>query len=108
MSRGSQIDSAFRYLNLAVKSNPSTTPLTDPDLLNLREDKRWADFENNLITMLNKKNGNAIKDIEYAKSLWRLQCMDQYCFYETGIAVGKLGPASPVVAALRRLQAMIQ
>lgn len=107
LSRGNQADSAFRYLNLAVKSNPSAAPLTDPDLLTLREDKRWGDFENNLISMLNKKNGNAIKDIGYAKSLWRLLCMDQYCFYETGIAVRKLGPASPVVSALRRLQTMI-
>jgi len=107
LSRGSQIDSGFRYLNLAVRLNPSATPLTDPDLLNLREDKRWADFENNLIPILNRKNGNAIKDIDYAKSLWRLLCMDQYCFYETGIAARKLGPGSPVVAALRRLQTMI-
>jgi len=107
LSRGSQIDSAFRYLKLAVRLNPSATPLTDPDLLNLREDKRWADFENNLIPILNRKNGNAIKDIDYAKSLWRLLCMDQYCFYETGIAARKLGPGSPVVAALRRLQTMI-
>ncbi len=107
LSRGNQADSAFRYLNLAVKSNPSAAPLTDPDLLALREDKRWTDFENNLISMLNSKNGNAIKDIEYAKALWRLLCMDQYCFYETGIAVRKLGPGSPVVAAMRRLQTVI-
>jgi hypothetical protein len=107
LSRGNQSDSAFRYLNQAVRINPSTAPLTDPDLLSLREDNRWADFENNLITMINSKNGNAIKDIVYAKVLWRLLCMDQYCFYETGIAVRKLGPGSPVVAALRKLQTMI-
>jgi len=107
LSRGNQIDSAFRYLSLAVGLNPSATPLTDPDLLNLREDKRWAEFENDLIRELNRKNGNAIRDIDYAKSLWKLLCMDQYCFYETGIAVRKLGPGSPVVAALRRLQTMI-
>lgn len=107
LSRGGQTDSAFRYLYIAVRINPTTAPLTDPDLLNLREDLRWADFENNLIPVLNRKNGNSIKDIEYAKALWRLLCMDQYCFYETGIAVRKLGPGSPVVAALRRLQTMI-
>ena len=33
--------------------------------------------------------------------------MDQYCFYETGVAVRKLGPASPVVSAIRRLQSII-
>ncbi len=107
LSRGSQADSAFSYLNLAVKSNPSAGPLIDPNFVALREDKRWSDFENNLILMINKNNGDAIKDIEYAKSLWKLLCMDRYCFYEVGIAVRKLGPGSPVVAALRRLQTMI-
>jgi tetratricopeptide (TPR) repeat protein len=107
LSRGSQPDSAFWYLNLAVKLNPSTAPLTEPDFITLREDKRWGDFENNLISVFNKKNDNAIKDTEYAKSLWKLQCMDRYCFYEVGIAVRKLGPGSPVVSALRRLQTMI-
>ena len=107
LSRGNQADSAFRYLNIAVKSNPSAAPLIEPDFIPLREDKSWADFENNLIAMINKKNGNTIKDTEYAKKLWKLQCMDRYCFYEVGIAVRKLGPGSPVVTALRRLQTMI-
>jgi hypothetical protein len=107
LSRGGHIDSAFRYLDIAVRSNPDATPLTDPDLLNLRDDKRWMDFENNLVSLLNKKDGNVIRDIEYARSLWKLRCMDQYCFYETAIAVRKLGPASPVVSALRRFQVMV-
>jgi hypothetical protein len=107
LSRGNQTDSAFRYLNIAVKLNLSTAPLIEPDFIPLREDKRWAEFENNLVAMLNKRDGNTIKDTDYAKKLWRLQCMDRYCFYEVGIAVRKLGPGSPVVTALRKLQAMI-
>jgi hypothetical protein len=107
LSRGNQADSAFRYLYIAVKANPSATPLIEPGLIPLREDKRWAEFENNLIAMLNKKNSNTIKDTEYARKLWKLLCMDRYCFYEVGIAVRKLGPGSPVVSALRRLQTMI-
>jgi hypothetical protein len=106
LSREGQIDSAFRYLNIFVSFEPDTRPLTDPDLLNLREDKRWASFENSLIALLNTKSGNSIKDVDYAKDLWKLLCMDQYCFYETIIAVKKLGPGSPVVNAMRRLQNM--
>jgi len=106
LSRANNTDSALKYLYLVLESDPSVAPLTDPDLLHVREDKRWGDFENSLISRLNAK-GPPLKDPEYAKALWRLQCMDQYCFYETGIAVRKLGPGSPVVAALRRLQAMI-
>jgi hypothetical protein len=107
LSLSHQADSAFKYLYISVKTNPVSAPLTDPDLLMLHEDKRWPEFENSLITMINKENGNAIKDIEYAKALWRLLCMDQYCFYETGIAARKLGSDSPVVNALRRLQRML-
>jgi hypothetical protein len=106
LSREGQIDSAFKYLNISVSIEPDTRALTDPDLLVLREDKRWAGFENSLIALLNTKSGNPIKDVEYAKDLWWLLCMDQYCFYETTIAVKKLGPDSPVVSALRRLQKM--
>jgi tetratricopeptide (TPR) repeat protein len=106
LSREGQPDSAMKYLNMAVNLEPDARPLTDPDLLNLRENILWADFENNLIFLLERKSGNPIKDVEYAKALWRLQCMDQYCFYETLLAVRKLGPDSPVVAAMRRLQNM--
>lgn len=103
LSRDGQIDSAFRYLNISICIVPDTRALTDPDLFVLRENKQWAGFENSLITLLNTKSGNPIKDIDYAKDLWRLLCMDQYCFYETTIAVKKLGPGSPVVSAMRRL-----
>jgi tetratricopeptide (TPR) repeat protein len=106
LSREGQIDSAFKYLNNSVKIEPATRALTDPDLLPLREDIRWTGFENNLIALLGRKSGDPIKDVDYAKALWRLLCMDQYCFYETILAVRKLGPDSPVVSALRRLQQM--
>jgi tetratricopeptide (TPR) repeat protein len=106
LSRNGQIDTAFKYLNISVNIEPGTRALTNPDFLALREDKRWNDFENKLIELLNSKTGNTIKDINYAKSLWRLMCMDQYCFYETLLAVRKLGPDSPVVLAMRRLQTL--
>lgn len=106
LSRDGQIDSAIKYLNIGVSKDPVARPLTDPDLLALRETKQWDDFEENLVKLINKKSGNTIKDAVYAKALWKLQCMDQYCFYETIVAVRKLGPDSPVVIALRRLQSM--
>lgn len=106
LSRNGQIDTAFKYLYLSVNLEPGARALTNPDLLPLRENKQWNDFENHLIGLLNAKSGNQIKDIPYAKALWRLLCMDQYCFYETLLAVRKLGLESPVVLAMRRLQTM--
>lgn len=104
LSRSGQTDSSLRYLYKAVKIEPSFSVLTDPDLLAVRESGGWEDFENELISELNKKTGNSIKDIPYAKSLWKLLCLEESIFYEVGIAVRELGPGSPVVTALRRLQ----
>jgi hypothetical protein len=106
-SLAGETDSSFKYLYLSMKIKPDLSPLTDPDLLQLRDTEKWNDFENEVIAELNTENNNRIKDIEYAKTLFRLLCKDQYCFYETGIAVRQLGPVSPVVTALRRLQSMI-
>lgn len=104
LSRSGQTDSSLLYLYKAVKIEPSLSVLTDPDLLAVRESRGWEDFENELITSVNMRTGNSIKDITYAKYLWKLLCLEESYFYEVGIAVRNLGPDSPVVTALRRLQ----
>jgi len=104
LSRCGLTDSALKYLYKAEKIDPAFSALTDPDLLAARENPGWDEFENDLISALNKKTGNSIKDIPYAKLLWKLLCQEESIFYEVGIAVRNLGPDSPVVTALRRLQ----
>ncbi|HBE40395.1 MAG TPA: hypothetical protein DDW27_04190 [Bacteroidales bacterium] len=104
LSLAGQADSALVYLYKAMKIDPSISILTDPDLLAVRESGGWEEFENELISAVNKKTGNSIKDVAYAKSLLRLLCLEESVFYEVGIAVRNLGPDSPVVTALRRLQ----
>jgi len=99
-------ESSLSYLYLAAEIEPSVAILTDPYLLGARESEGWVEFEDELISAVNRMSGNSIVDIAYAKSLWRLMCLDQSGFYETGIAVRNLGPDSPVVTALRRLQAL--
>ncbi|MHC1730677.1 MAG: DUF6624 domain-containing protein [Bacteroidales bacterium] len=106
LSLAGQTDSALYYLNRLIVLEPSVSILTEPDFLAVRDSKGWQDFEIDLIIALNEKNGNLIKDTAYASKLWRLLCLDQYGFYETGIAVRNLGPRSPVVTALRRMQSM--
>jgi len=99
-------DSAISYLEKVVEINPSVSILTDPDLLAVRESPGWEEFENGLIAALNENTSNSITDTDYASSLWRLLCLDQTGFYEMGIAVRNLGSGSPVVTALRRMQAL--
>ena len=103
-----QFDSCFKYLNIAVELDTTTTALTDPDLISAREDKKWNVFEDRLITLLNIKYDNPYKDIEYAKALWKLGAYDQAYFDEIGIAFRKLGMRSSVASALWRLKFMIQ
>ncbi|HPF02845.1 MAG TPA: hypothetical protein PLE95_06550, partial [Bacteroidales bacterium] len=104
LSRSGKKDSSLWYLYEAVKNEPSVSVLTDPDLLTVRESKGWEKFENDLISSVNRNTGNSIKDVAYAKSLFRLLCQEESLFYEVGIAVRNLGPDSPVVTALRKLQ----
>jgi len=101
-------DSCFKYLNIAIELDTSISALMDPDLIPAREDKKWADFEDRLISMLNVKYNNPYKDIEYAKALWRLGAYDQAYFNEIGIAGRKFGMRSSVASALWRFKFMIQ
>jgi len=103
-----QFDSCFKYLNIAIELDTSVTALTDPDFLPAREDKKWAAFENRLISMLNVKYNNPYQDIEYAKALWRLGATDQAYFNEIGIAGRKLGMRSSVASAIWKLKFMVQ
>jgi hypothetical protein len=108
LSKNKQIDSCFKYLKIAAEIDTSITPLIEPDFLTARESEQWNDFENRLISNLNIKFKNGIKDIDYAKVLWKLRAFDQAYFLETGIAGRKLGFKSSVVEALWKLKFMIQ
>lgn len=106
LSRAGRCDSSLIYLFRAVRTEPSLTVLADPHLLALRDLKEWEHFENELITSVNARNGNSIKDPDYTKALLRLLCLDRTGFYEMGIAVSTFGPVSPVVTAIRRMQTL--
>ncbi|MDQ7815474.1 MAG: hypothetical protein RDU14_00445 [Melioribacteraceae bacterium] len=108
LSINKQIDSCFKYLKIAAEIDTSITPLIEPDLLTARESEQWNDFENRLISNLNIKFKNAVKDFDYAKVLWKLRAFDQAYFLETEIAGRKLGFKSSVVEALWKLKFMIQ
>jgi tetratricopeptide (TPR) repeat protein len=107
LSIAQQTDSCFRYLEKLLQINAPVSLLTDPDFISVREAKEWTGLEDRLVKILIGEGKIEVRDPEYAKALWKLLCYDQSCFYETGIAVRKLGPDSPVVGAMRRLQKMM-
>jgi|WetSurMetagenome_2_1015567.scaffolds.fasta_scaffold281814_1 hypothetical protein len=108
LSINKQLDRCFKYLTIAVEMKPSIEMLTEPDLLNAREDQRWREVEARLIEALNAKPNQSIKDVEYAKALWRLHAWDQAFFTEIGIAGRKIGMKSSVVEALWKFKFMVQ
>ena len=93
-------DSAFFYLRKAVSMDSSTTALTDPDFLKLRQDKRWEDFENFVIQLYELKDGKPIKDKEYAKKLWKMLAKDQAYYDDLKIVETKIGKQSTVAKTL--------
>lgn len=108
LSINRQIDSCFYFLNIAIKLDTSIRPLIEPDFLTIRQDKRWQEFEDNLIVLLNIKLKSPLKNIDYARALWKLRTYDQAYFNEVAIAGRKLGFKSSVVEALWRSKFFIQ
>ena len=108
LSIGRKLDECFKFLTMAVEMEPSLAPLIEPDLVTARQDRRWTAFEEGLLAKLKAGSGFAVKNVEYAKVLWRLRAWDQAFFLEVGIAGRKIGMKSSVVEALWAFKFMIQ
>ncbi|MBT30989.1 MAG: hypothetical protein CMO01_15125 [Thalassobius sp.] len=80
-----QVDTAFYFLNIALKDNYTLLPLTDCNFYSLSEDARWQQIENAQFKKFQEKNG-ALKEVEYAKKLLRLIMKDQALDYYMDLA----------------------
>jgi hypothetical protein len=75
-----QKDSAYHYLNIALKDDNSLWALADSDLYALIDDSRWVNIEENQIAKYQKENGN-LPQPKYAKKLLNLILKDQALDY---------------------------
>ena len=75
-----QIDSAFHYLNIALKSDNTLWSLADPDLMSLIDDTRWDDVVENQMAKYQKENG-PLEEPEYALKLLLIIKKDQALDY---------------------------
>ncbi|CAM1345086.1 DUF6624 domain-containing protein [Tenacibaculum amylolyticum] len=80
-----QKDSAFHYLELALKNDTTLWALADNDLLSLSEDKRWSLIENRQLKKYQEQKGKLPK-VTYAKELLRLIMKDQALDYQLDMA----------------------
>lgn len=108
LSINRRLDDCFRYLAVAVELEPAIAPLIDPDLVAARDDRRWAAFEEGLVARINAKPDPPIKDVAFARALWKLAAWDQAFFQEVGIAARKTGMKSSVVEAIWKLKFLVQ
>ena len=107
LSLTNQNDSCFKYLNLVIELDTSISILTDPDFIAMKKDKRWNKFENRLLKMLEVKNKKPIKNLPYAKTLWKMAALDQAYYSDISLAEKKIGINSTVVNALWDLKQII-
>ncbi len=104
LSTERQTDSAFKYLYYSAGLNSTELPLTDPDFLPLREDKRWQAFEEYLVNLIQTKYEHPINDEAYARKLWHMRARDQAYYTEISLAERKIGRNSSVVYALWKMK----
>jgi hypothetical protein len=75
-----QKDSAYQYLNIALKEDTSLWALADTDLYALIDDPRWADIEKNQIQQFQEKNQKLQQPL-YTKKLLQIIMKDQALDY---------------------------
>ncbi|MBL4663174.1 MAG: hypothetical protein JKY22_06390 [Flavobacteriaceae bacterium] len=80
-----QKDSAYHYLDIALKDDTSLWALADSDLYALIDDPRWAEVENRQIERFQKYNGK-LKESEVAKKWLNIILKDQALDYYIGQA----------------------
>ena len=103
-----QTDSAFKVLDLSIRidSTVGLDMLTDPDLLNLHDDPRWANIEDKVIDAAVKRGHAAVMKRALAKSLYRMHSIDQAYYSDIQIAESRIGRKSTVVLDLWKLKNM--
>jgi tetratricopeptide (TPR) repeat protein len=75
-----EVDSAFIYLEKALKNDSEVISFMDPDFDDLRKDIRWNPIFINQLSKVEAKYGK-IKNLELAKLLWEVLSKDQSYYY---------------------------
>jgi len=75
-----QKDSAYHYLDIALKEDTSLWALADADLYALIDDPRWLDIERNQLNRFQKQNGQ-LEQPEFALKLLNVILKDQALDY---------------------------
>lgn len=100
------LDSAFYYLNIAVKEERTFNPCADPAFLSLIGDKRWIDIEKAVVNNAKFIEGNFTND-SLALKLWHMLALDQAYYFEMNIVKNKIGKANLVFQTFIEIKKVI-
>ncbi len=93
-AKANEPDSAFKYLFEDLKFDSSKYPLTNPDFIGLRGDKRWTEVVSISTNSIAASTPNGIPDLPLAVKLWDMSAWDQAYYHEIFIAEAELGKKS--------------
>lgn len=91
-------DSSVKYLKQSQEHDSESfySVLTDPDLVSIKDHKDWKGIEDAAIVSLQAKTKKPIKDLEYARILWRMRALDQAHYADLRLLERKIGRGSTV------------
>ena len=92
-------DSAFYYLDVALRQDSSMQVLFDADMYFLLQDERWQSVEDRQLDKLAEQVRDSF-DREYARKLFRMRIVEWAYRYHITLAFRELGPNSPILTAL--------
>ncbi|XZF12986.1 DUF6624 domain-containing protein [Chitinophagaceae bacterium MMS25-I14] len=101
LAADAQYAEAFRYLYLTTEAEPSLQPLTDPALLNLRDNSGWGAYENAVIKKVSAKYGT-VKNEAVARQLWQLKALDALYDREIALLSNSMGKDASIINLLWR------
>lgn len=104
LGRTGQVDSCFKYLAIKTRNDTSAAYFAEGAFYYLLDDPRWKTYQDEMITRINHKMGNPYKDLEYARTLWRMQVLDQAFYPEDQVAQQQFGFDNPVSNAIWELK----
>jgi hypothetical protein len=102
-----EIDSAFKYLNIALINDSTIFSLIDPDFFWLTKDLRWCKIEKSQIIKSNAKLKNNTKLLIITAKLYKIILRDQAFYHYIAVAEKKFGVKSKQVDSLWGVKSQI-
>lgn len=99
-----QKDSAFKHLDLAIRTDSTAFPVTDPDFFNLISDKRWSELVENQMKKIILSTKFSYKDTSVVKQLWKMKLTDQALYSQINVYEKTLGMNNPKSDSLWKIK----